>query len=233
MTGGGDMPGIADLEERLGHRFADKDLLERALTHRSVAGSAADGRNPSYERLEFLGDRILGFVIADMLMQHYASEPEGDLSKRLNALVRRETLADVAREIGLGPHIRLGGADDTARDNPAILSDVCEALIAALYRDAGIDAARVFIERCWTDRLGQETAPPRDAKSMLQEWTMGRGEGLPKYEVVDQSGPDHAPVFVVEVRIPGQPAQRAEGRTKRAAEQEAAARMLESVTDVV
>ena len=226
------MPDPARLEDCLGHEFSDRGLLTRALTHRSAVQNDAGG---SYERLEFLGDRILGFVIADLLLVHFPDEPEGHLSKRLQGLVRKEALAEVAGEIELGPHIRFGAGDsmEEERDNPAILSDVCEALIAALYLDGGMAIARGFVERYWKGRLGSSDRPPRDAKSSLQEWTLGRGDGLPQYEIVDRTGPDHSPVFIVEVRIPGQTPVRAEGRTKRAAEQAAASAMLGRLSDVV
>ena len=134
------------LEQRLGHVFSNKRLLDRALTHRS-AGALAEG---SYERLEFLGDRVLGLIVADMLLQRFPKDPEGHLSRRFNALVRRETLADVARDLNLGGEIRFGQYEEAdGADNPAILSDVCEALIAAMYRDAGLEAARTFILRNW------------------------------------------------------------------------------------
>jgi ribonuclease-3 len=217
---------LKSLEKRLGYVFSNKRRLERALTHRS-AGAQGDG---SYERLEFLGDRVLGLVIADMLLQRFPKDPEGHLSRRFNALVRQETLADVARDLGLGGVIRFGQYEEAeGSDNPAILSDVCEALIAALYRDAGLDCARDFILRNWETRLDADPTPPRDGKSALQEWTMARGLGLPQYEEVSRSGPDHAPIFTMRVSIPKHGSAQAEGRVKRHAEQSAAEQLLESL----
>jgi ribonuclease III len=214
------------LEKRLGHVFSNKRLLDRALTHRSV-GALAEG---SYERLEFLGDRVLGLVVADMLLHRFPKDPEGHLSRRFNALVRRETLADVARDLNLGGEIRFGQYEEAdGADNPAILSDVCEALIAAMYRDAGLETARAFILRNWEKRLEADLTPPRDGKSALQEWTMARGLGLPHYEEVSRSGPDHAPIFTMRVTIPKHGSAQAEGRIKRHAEQSAAEQLLESL----
>jgi ribonuclease-3 len=215
--------GYAGLEAKLGHRFRNRRLIARALTHRS-AGAAAGG---SYERLEFLGDRVLGLVIADMLLTRFPEEPEGHLSRRLNAMVRGETLADVARGLDLGAEIRFGMSEaETDADNPSILADVCEALIAALFRDGGLPAARAFIEAEWARRLEADPTPPRDAKSALQEWTMARGLGFPDYEETGREGPDHAPVFTIRVSVPGHGAADASGRSKRVAEQAAAGDLL-------
>jgi ribonuclease-3 len=216
-------PDSGDLETRLGHRFGDRRRLDRALTHRSL--SAPD--TPSYERLEFLGDRVLGFIIADALLKRFPDEPEGHLSRRLNALVRRETLADVARELSIGPEIRFGPSEEAlGAENPALLADVCEAIIAAIYRDAGIEAARAFVLRHWESRFDSAANPPRDPKSALQEWSMARALGLPVYEEVARGGPDHAPVFTVRVSIGDLGAAEGKGRAKRAAEQTAAADLL-------
>ena len=216
-------PDRAALEARLGHNFANRRLLELALTHRSLS-QAGKG---SYERLEFLGDRVLGLLVADMLLKRFPKEPEGHLSRRLNALVRQETLAKVARGLELGGEIRFGTSEEAeGGDNPAILADVCEALIAAIYRDAGLEAASKFVTARWEPLLDDNQTPPRDAKSGLQEWTMARGLGLPQYEEVARSGPDHAPVFTVRVSVPGYGAEEAEGKAKRQAEQTAAGSML-------
>ena len=217
----------ADLIEILGHVFADPALLDDALTHRSAAIGGAVG----YERLEFVGDRVLSLVVANWLFDAYPDEPEGDLARRHVALVRRETLAEIAREAGIGPHIRVSRGEEEAgsRENEAILADVCEALIAALYRDGGIGAAESFIRRHWQTRLHGPQRPPQDAKTALQEWAQGRGLPLPRYEIVTREGPDHAPVFCISVAIEGQPLAEGQGPSKRAAEQAAAARLLERV----
>lgn len=214
-------------EDALGHRFSDPSLLEQALTHRSVE---AAGRQ-DYERLEFLGDRVLALVVTEILMQSFPAEREGSLARRLAALVRQETLSEVSREIGLGAHLRLsrGEAEGGGRENDAILADACEAVIAAIYRDGGLEAARGFIERHWRPRVLAVTAPPQDAKTALQEWAQGRGLPLPSYVVVSREGPDHAPAFTVRVAIAGGPAAEGQGSTKRVAEQAAARRALESL----
>ena len=217
----------ADLTKILGHSFADPVLLNDALTHRS----AAMGGSMGYERLEFVGDRVLSLVVANWLFEAYPDEPEGDLARRHVALVRRETLAEIAREAGIGAHIRVSRGEEEAgsRENDAILADVCEALIAALYRDGGIGAAERFIRRHWQTRLHGPHRPPQDAKTALQEWAQGRGLPLPRYEIVTREGPDHAPVFCISVAIEGQPLAEGQGPSKRAAEQAAAARLLERV----
>lgn len=219
---------FAELEERLGHTFKKPRLLDRALSHRSAVATGQE----SYERLEFLGDRVLGLVIADMLLQRFPEDPEGHLSRRLNALVRRETLAEVAREVDVGPYIHLGQSEEgIGSENPTILADVCEAVIAALYRDGGMETARAFIMRYWSDRLDRDPTPPRDAKSGLQEWTMGRGLGLPKYEETGRTGPDHAPVFTILVSVVGHGSAEATGKSKRLAEQAAATELLARLSE--
>jgi len=211
----------------LGYAFADPALLEEALTHRSAAGRGS----AAYERLEFLGDRVLGLVVADMLMQAFPDENEGALARRLAALVREDTLAAVARDIGLGPKIHLGPgeAESGGRENNALLADVCEAMIAAIYRDGGLEPARRFIQAHWSARLAAEPAPPQDAKSALQEWAQARGLSLPSYRVVEREGPDHAPVFTVAVEVSGKPSAVATGASKRVAEQAAARMLLEEI----
>jgi len=214
-------------ENALPYRFKDRTLLDQALTHRSV--EAAGGAD--YERLEFLGDRVLGLVVTEMLMVTFPAEREGALAKRLAALVRQETLAAVARDIGLGRHVRLsrGEADGGGRENDAILADVCEAVIAAIYRDGGLDAARGFIERHWQDRLRAVAAPPQDAKTTLQEWAQGRGMALPSYSIVAREGPDHAPAFTVRVDLADGLSAEGRGPSKRVAEQAAARKILENI----
>lgn len=215
-----------DLTAITGYAFRDEALAQLALTHRSAGGRA---RARTYERLEFLGDRVLALVIADLLYESFPNEDEGSLAKRLVALVRRETLAEVALALGLPPLIEMSRGEEEAggRENPAILADVCEALIGAMYRDGGLEVARVFIRRNWLDRMASTEKPPKDAKTELQEWAQGRGLSLPDYREVERSGPDHAPVFTIEVVVNDFPPERGEGPTKRAAEQMAAERLLE------
>lgn len=201
----------------------EQTILRHALTHRSLQGAGI-----GYERLEFLGDRVLGLVVADMLLSEFPKEEEGAIAKRHAALVRGETLADIARRIHLGDYILMSEGEHSAggRDNPAILSDVCEAVIAFLYKTKGLEAARTFIFQHWITRLESAIEPPRDAKTSLQEWLQGRGKALPNYKTVGRSGPDHAPVFKVAVQVTGYEPTTAEGRSKRVAEQLAAKEML-------
>ncbi|MCE2509916.1 MAG: ribonuclease III [Alphaproteobacteria bacterium] len=210
---------LTGLMKTLDHAFADPALLEEALTH-----PGGDTAGPDYERLEFLGDRVLGLVIADWLLRRFPAEPEGALAKRHTALVRRETLIDIADKIGLAAHLNLLEGEE--RDHPSRLADSLEAVIAAIYLDGGLPAARRFIERNWQAVIGDMTAPPQDSKTRLQEWAQARGLALPAYQTVERTGPDHRPTFTVEVAIEGFPSLSASGPTKRAAETEAAAAML-------
>lgn len=228
-----------DAARLIGHEFARPELLTEALTHPSVL---ATGRRrsrrgpgpPNYERLEFLGDRVLGLVVADLLWRRFADEPEGHLTRRLTQLVRREALARVAGEIGLGRHLRLSPSEAAsgAARNPGILADVVEAVIAAIYLDGGLDAAFAFVKRHWAPLIAElEPAPPRDPKTTLQEWAQGRGLGLPDYRLIETSGPDHARHFTVAVAVKGQAETSATARSKRAAETAAAAALLERIMD--
>lgn len=218
-------PDWAALSERIGHSFADPALLRRALTHRSAA---QDGREGSYERLEFLGDRVLGLVVAELLYKRFPNEAEGALAQRLSELVRRETLGDVGTALGLGRYLRLAKGEEAAgeRRNPALLANACEAVFGALYLDGGLDVARRLIETHWMALIEADRRPPRDAKTALQEWAQGRGLPLPAYSEVSREGPDHEPYFTVEVVVGDKGAARGEGRSKRLAEQAAAERLL-------
>ena len=214
------------LEEALGHRFARPALLAQALRHPSAATQAG-----SNQRLEFLGDRVLGMVVAAMVYETFPHEAEGALSQRYAALVRRETLAAVARALSLGPRLALGRGEGAAggRDNPANLADACEAVIGALYIDGGIEAAERFIRRHWEPAMVADSEPPRDPKTRLQEWTQSKALGLPVYRTLSSSGPAHAPVFKVEAEVGGLGNALATGATKRAAEQGAAAALLSRI----
>lgn len=211
-------------EDRIGHSFAAPDLLARAVTHASLASPS----RPSNERLEFLGDRVLGLVMAEALFAADATAAEGRLAPRLNALVRLETCAEVARDVGLGDVLRLGRSEmlSGGRRKEALLGDAMEAVIAAVYLDAGFDAARDLILRLWGDRIGGVAADARDAKSALQEWAQGRGLPPPAYAEVARTGPDHAPVFTVAARLETGQEARAEAGSKRVAEQAAAQALL-------
>jgi ribonuclease-3 len=224
MTAGAD-DSLAKLADVLGHRFNDPSLLRLAITHSSASGRGGAAN----ERLEFLGDRVLGLIIADLLYRRFSTEEEGDLARRFAVLVSRETLAQVAARIGLASHLTLarGEEDSGGRANPAILADACEAVIAALYLDGGLDAARRFIEEAWRAPIEQDRHPPQDAKTALQEWAQAAGRKLPSYVVIASQGPAHDPRFTVEVRVAGLPPIAASGRSKRAAEQAAAAEALQ------
>jgi ribonuclease-3 len=222
----------APLAERLGHRFAHPELLVQALTHPSAA--ARRGRiDDSYERLEFLGDRVLGLVVADLLLARFPGENEGALAVRHAELVRRETLAEVAGALGLDRHLRLAKGEEAAgeRRNPALLANACEAVLGALYLDGGLGAARALIESYWVPRLDSESVPPQDAKTALQEWAQARGLVLPHYREVSREGPAHEPYFTVEVDVEGHEPALGEGRSKRLAEQAAAERLLARLRD--
>jgi ribonuclease-3 len=235
MSGEVTAPGVrAALEAALGHRFTEPDLLEEALTHRSaayVAGGRRDRRGArrslGYERLEFLGDRVLGLLVAEMLMATFPREAEGALARRHAELVRKETLAAVANEIELADHVRLPALEDgAARHNPSLLADVCEAVIAALYVDGGLETARRFVQTHWTRRMNASVAPPKDPKTALQEWAQGRGLPLPVYGLVRTEGPPHQPVFTVSAAVEGEGEELASGASKRLAESAAAAALL-------
>jgi ribonuclease-3 len=216
---------FADLEARLGYRFQDPDLAMLALTH--LSAQTAGGR--SYQRLEFLGDRVLGLVVADHLYRAFPHASEGELSMRLAKLVRRETCADIAAEWDVGPHVilGLGEARGGGRKKAAILSDVCESLIGAVFVDGGFEAARGLILRSWGDRLTAGEEPARDAKTALQEWAQARALAAPRYEEAARTGPAHAPSFVMRVELPGYGPETGEASSKRAAEQAAAQAFLD------
>lgn len=216
--------GLTALQEALGYNFADSDLLSSALTHPSAGSTGAAGRTAgrTYERLEFLGDRVLGLVIADMLDACFPDAPEGELSRRLNRLVSGDTCAAVARDMQLAAFIRVSGARPTV----SMLGDACEAVLGAVYRDGGLAAAAGVVERFWRSRLETMTGPLRDAKTELQEWAHRRGFQVPAYLETLRSGPDHAPEFEVQVSVGSLPPGQGRGRSKREAEHEAASNLL-------
>jgi len=223
-----DAPASAiELARKLGHDFKHPDLLEQALTHISVS-------EDSYERLEFLGDRVLGLIVAEILLSRFPHEDEGLMTRRLGAAVRAETLTRVARSLGLGAYLRVSKGEEAAgtRTNAGILADVCEAVIAALYLDGGLETARRFITDAWTDILAETPAAPKDSKTELQEWAQARGLSVPAYREVAREGPDHAPTFTVEVDVAGLPPIQAQGPSKRIAEQRAAQSLLSKAKNV-
>ena len=219
---------LAALERRIGHRFNDRTLLVTALTHASSVGDSRVAANATYQRLEFLGDRVLGLVIAGMLLEAYPAASEGELSSRLAELVRKETCADVAVALDLGEAVVFGGnkAQKRALQTVNVLGDVCEAVIAAIYLDGGFEAARRFVADNWRTRMTGPAVSAWNAKTALQEWAQAHGHGTPTYAIAERSGPDHAPTFAVTVSVGKLAAGRGEGRTRREAEQEAAQAVL-------
>jgi ribonuclease-3 len=215
------------LQGRLGHTFRKPDLLVRAVTHASI-GTAT---RPDNQRLEFLGDRVLGLVMAEALLGADEAAREGQLAPRFNALVRKETCADVAREIGLGEVLKLGRSEmlTGGRRKEALLGDAMEAVIAAVYQDAGFEAARALVLRLWGSRIAAVEPDARDAKTSLQEWAQARGMPPPAYEESGRSGPDHAPQFTVRVTVASGETAEAKAGSKRVAEQAAARALLDRV----
>lgn len=215
--------------DKLGHRFAKPELLIRALTHSSISSAHRDDN----QRLEFLGDRVLGLVIAEALLDADRSATEGQIAPRFNALVRRETCASVAREIDLGSVLKLGRSEmkSGGRRKDALLADAMEAVIAAVYRDAGLDAARQIILKHWASRVETVKADARDPKTALQEWAQARGMEPPAYAETARSGPDHAPVFTIEARLSSGQSAKASAGNKRQAEQGAARALLAELSN--
>ncbi|MER2520525.1 MAG: ribonuclease III [Bdellovibrionales bacterium] len=227
-------PDIQELANRLEHVFTSPQLLEEALTHPSLAGfkQRRNGAMP-YERMEFLGDRVLGLVIAEWLYRRYPDAKEGELAMRHTALVNRNALQAVALEIGLGKHVRLARGDELTgeRKDISTLSDAMEAVIGAIYLDGGLKPAQDFIHRYWQKDVAIEIAPA-DPKTALQEWAQGRGLPLPDYRDIRHYGPAHAPRFVIAAHVKGFPAAEAEGETKRSAQKAAAALLLQQLEGI-
>ncbi len=217
-----------ELEKVLEYTFKVPSVLKRATTHASAAKAVWN----AYERLEFLGDRVLALVIADQLLDRFPHEREGEIARRHVQLVRRETLAEVARRLDIGRHLALsqGEEDVGARTSESILADVMEAILGAIYLDGGLEAARRLIFKHWTPLLEADLEPPRDPKTSLQEWAQGRRHGLPDYTVLAQDGPPHAPEFTISVTVAHYPPRTAKGRSKRQAEQAAATLLLQDLT---
>ena len=218
---------FSKLYNALGHSFARPEILDEALTHPSATGSTLPGA-PDYERLEFLGDRVLGLAVSSMLLEAFPGEKVGALARRHTALVRAEALAAVARRLDLGQFINMAPSEDatSGREKTGTLADCCEAVIGALYRDGGMVAAERFIRKYWQPLLAQDVKPPTDPKTELQEWAQGRGLPLPAYDMVERSGPDHEPVFTVRATVKDMPTASGRGPSKRHAEQKAAEVLL-------
>jgi ribonuclease-3 len=215
---------LAQFQDRIGYRFNDPELLVRAMTHASIGSDT----RPDNQRLEFLGDRVLGLVMAEALMHEDRTATEGQLAPRFNALVRKETCAEVAQSVDLGAVLKLGKSEQMTggRRKQALLGDAMEALVAAVYRDGGLEAARELILRLWADRVDRVEADARDPKTTLQEWAQAQGMNPPTYEVVERTGPDHAPLFRIVARLDDGRSAGGEASAKRGAEQAAARALL-------
>ncbi len=213
--------------KRLGHPFSEPELLHRALTHSSLSTAT----RPDNQRLEFLGDRVLGMVIAEALLKDDPEATEGKLAPRLNALVRKETCAEVAQEIDLGAALMLGRSEmmSGGRRKMALLGDAMEAVIAAVYLDSDFETARKTVLRLWGKRIEQAEESAADPKSNLQEWAQARGMPPPKYAEIERSGPDHAPTFIIEAQLKNGAKSRATATSKRAAQQAAASALLKQL----
>ena len=218
---------LGELEQMLGVVFRDRSLLDHALTHVSAA-KGVEKRLASYQRLEFLGDRVLGLTVAAMLFRSFPEAEEGDLSRRLAEMVRRESCAEVAAAWNLGRFLRLGTGEAASggRKKDAILADICEAVIGAVFLDAGFSAASACVERAWQPRMLNPLRPLRDAKTALQEWAQARGLPTPLYREVSRTGPDHAPDFEIAAEVQGLISALGSGPSKRLAEQAAAVKFL-------
>jgi len=222
---------IRSFEQRLGYEFSNLSLLVEALTHSSIA---SDFRKDN-QRLEFLGDRVLGLVMVEALLEIDQTAPEGTLAPRFNALVRKETCAEVARQIELGGVLKIGRSEmlSGGRRKDALLGDGMEAVIAAIYKDGGFEIAKTIIIKLWGDRIKNVKVDARDAKTMLQEWAQARGQNPPNYEVISRSGPDHAPDFLVKVILASGETSEAMAGSKRQAEQMAAKALLQKIGEVI
>ena len=219
---------VAEIEGLIGYKFSDRALLSRAMTHASATQEF--GARFSYERLEFLGDRVLGLIVADLLFRKFEGEPEGGLAPRLNALVNRDACAAVAQKLMLSKYLILDIAEERAggREKVSILSDICEALLGAIYLDGGLKPAAKLIETQWSPLLQSLGKRPKDPKSLLQEWAQGQGFATPTYEIISQVGPDHAPEFAARVLVGDLDPVEGHGTSKQDAQRAAAKLMLEA-----
>jgi len=216
------------LEQELGYVFKNQSLIKDALTHSST------GKASNYERLEFLGDRVLGLVIAETLFEKFPDEAEGDLAKRLSALAQGSFIAKISVEIKLGSYVAFSDGERAAggAENENILADVFESVIGALYLDGGLEECRRVIEKLWGDHFFKMKEPPLHPKTALQEWAQSEGLALPAYEIIEQSGPDHAPVFDVQLCIDGHEPLVVQGRSRQEAEKHAAKQFLKKIGQI-
>jgi ribonuclease-3 len=218
------------LEGDLGHIFKDPSLFQQAITHPSAL---TPGQGRDFERLEFLGDRVLGLIIATWLFKEFPHETEGDMARRFAALVRKESLVDVAKTIGLDQKMLMKRERSSSQTKrlETLLADSCEALIGALYLDGGLEVVRTFIHRYWNDYINKSQSPPCDPKSALQEWAQAQGKSHPVYVLLNTTGPAHSPRFIVEARVNDLSPVQGEGSSKQLAEKDAAQRMLSMIHD--
>ena len=218
---------VEELEKEISHSFKNKDLIKNALTHSST------GHSTNYERLEFLGDRVLGLIIAQMLFEKFPNEPEGDLAKRLSALVQGTFLAEIALKINLGSYVVFSDAErhTGGAQNANILADVFESVMGALYLDGGFEKCQSLVERLWADGFFEMKAPPQHPKTAIQEWAQGKNLPLPNYEISNQSGPDHMPIFDVTLTVEGHAPVTARGASRQEAEKNAAQAFMDSIDE--
>ncbi|MCQ2740941.1 MAG: ribonuclease III [Alphaproteobacteria bacterium] len=214
---------MEQLQQILKYKFKNEDLLQKAITHSSVKSNV----DSNYERLEFLGDRVLGVAVASLLYRLFPNEPEGNLSQRFVGLVCKETVAEVALHLELDKFIKVISADLHRNEN--VLCDVCEAVIGAIYIDAGVDAAIEFVDCHWRELIDKNVAPPKDNKTKLQEISHHLGYGTPQYKIIERTGSDHEPMFTVEVSLGNKKTALGHGHSKKMAEFEAAAQLLEKI----
>ena len=222
------------IEKALSYSFKDHSLLEEALTHPSISKQKCDKKTFfNYERFEFLGDAVLGLVIAELLINKYPNEKEGALAKRLAGLVRGEALVTVARKLNIGDFIRMTQGEEVmgGRDNESNIENTLEAIIGAIYIDSGLESAREFISRHWLSLIDEMKVPPKDPKTELQEWSQGRGQPIPEYKVIKQTGPSHDPFFEISVKVEGLEEVVADGNSKKKAEKNAAKKLLNVIKE--
>lgn len=224
---------IREVEEKMNYRFKDRSLIVKALTHPSAVGSR-DSVALSNQRLEFLGDRVVNLCIAERLIDRRRTESEGDLAPHLNRLVRKGACAEAFLHIGLDKYMILSDGEEASggRERESTLGDACEAVIGAIYLDGGLTPARKFIEASWAPQFRQNVTDAKDPKTRLQEWSQGNGHDLPKYSVISRSGPDHEPVYLIEVEVDQCGKAQASGPSKREAERNAADALLKELVDV-
>ena len=221
------------LENNIGYNFINKELLKEALTHPSVLKHKRNSHLKSYERLEFLGDSVLGLIVAEMLIKHFQHENEGELARRHANLVNGASVAKIALQLGVEAFIDMseGERQTGGMENAANLEDAMEAIIGAIYLDGGFESAKTVVSNLWLPLLSAVNAPPKDPKSALQEWAQGRGLPLPIYTVIAEEGPAHLPVFTINVKIDGKGEETAIGKSKKLAELSAAGKLFTSLTN--